>query len=345
MDETGKIDSKLMPKFSDDFIKQMYEKMVLARKFDEKALKLQRQGRIGTYASTLGQEACQVGSALALNQEDWVFPAFRENAVFIARGVPMEYIFGYWGGDERGNKLPEGLNEFTVSIPVGSQPLYAAGFAMASNIKKEKVVSIVYFGDGATSEGDVHEAMNFAGVYKAPIIFLCQNNQYAISTPRFKQNTAQTLAQKALGYGFEGIQVDGNDIFAVYKVVQAAAEKARKGDGPTFLELYTYRMENHTTADDATRYRSDAEVKKWGEKDPIARLQKYMTRKKLWSKDYEEKLQADCKDKVNEAVQKYESVAKPSVEDIFKYTFYELPQELKEQQEYLKKFIGDGTNE
>lgn len=339
MDEKGNVDEKLMPKISDKMIKKMYELMVLARKFDEKALKLQRQGRIGTYASVLGQEACQIGSSLALKDEDWIFPAFRENAAFISRNVPMHYLYLYWGGDERGSNMPG--NNFPFSIPVGTHPLHAVGCAMAIKYKKEKGVCVTYFGDGATSTGDFHEAMNFAGVFKLPVVFLCQNNQFAISVRRERQTASKTIAQKAIAYGFEGIQVDGNDVFAVYKATKYAVEKARKGKGPTLLELFTYRLENHTTADDWRRYRSEEEVKKWWEKEPIKRLRIFMEKKGLWNEEYERKLIEDCEKKVEKAVKDYESFERANYEDIFKYTFENMPEELIEQKEELKASLGD----
>ena len=217
LNEKGRCDERLKPRLSPKELRAMYEMMVLTRAFDEKAFKLQRQGRLGTYASVRGQEAAQIGSAFALQDSDWVFPAFRENGVFLAKGFPMEMLYQYWGGDERGMKIPDRFNFFTVAVPVGTQTLHAVGCAMAATYKKEKSAVIVYLGDGATSEGDFHEAMNFAGTFKAPVVFLCQNNQWAISLPVSRQTAAETLAQKALAYGFDGIRVDGNALFAVYK--------------------------------------------------------------------------------------------------------------------------------
>ncbi|MBI2085401.1 MAG: thiamine pyrophosphate-dependent dehydrogenase E1 component subunit alpha [Candidatus Aenigmarchaeota archaeon] len=249
--------------FSDltkDQIKEIYEFMVLSRIFDVKAISLQREGLLGTYPSIRGLEAAQVASAYALGKSDWMIPAFRENASMIVRGLPMEMILQYWGGDERGQKIPVEQNDLPFAIPVGTQPLHAAGIAMASKIMNDGIVSLVYFGDGATSEGDVNEAMNFAGVFKLPLVLVCVNNQWAISVPRKKQTAAQTIAQKAIAFGFNGIQVDGNDVFAVYKAVKDALEKARSGGGPTLIELFTYRIGDHTTADDAGKYREKTEV-------------------------------------------------------------------------------------
>src|SRR3989344_2657393 len=299
-------------------IKNFYELMVLARKFDEIALKLQREGRMLTYASILGQEA-QVGVALAMQPQDWMFPSFREGGAQIARGMPIDMLYQYWMGDERGQKIPEELNNFPISIPVGSQIPHAVGAAYAMKIKNTKSASVVFFGDGATSEGDFHEAMNVAGVLKVPCVFVCQNNKWAISVPVRKQTASQTIAQKAISYGVEGLQVDGNDIFAMYEAAKYALEKARAGNGPTFIEMDTYRMSDHTTADDATKYRPQSEVNEWKSKDPILRLQMFMESKKLWSVLYEKELAERVEKQVNDAVQKAESAEPQKTTDIFDY--------------------------
>lgn len=335
LDENGNCDESLMPKLSEAEIKKMYELMFLSRIFDEYALRLQREGRILTYASVKGQEACQIGSTLAMEEKDWIFPAFRENAAFIARGFPPEMLYQYWGGDERGMKIPEGFNIFTVAIPVASQIPHAVGFAWGAKLKGDDMAVVVYFGDGATSEGEFHEALNFAGVFRLPVVFICQNNQWAISMPRSRQSAAQTLAQKAIAYGFTGIQVDGNDVFAVYRATKEALERARSGE-PTLIECYTYRLSDHTTADDAKRYRSQEEVDAWMKKDPIDRLKKYMASKGIWSEEYEKKVRSEAIAKVEEAVKKSEAIQPASKEDIFKYTFAEMPQQLKDEMEELK---------
>jgi len=349
LDENGNVDSKEMPKISPAVIKQMYEYMVLTRVFDDKALKLQRQGRLGTYPPTRGQEAVQIGSALTIKNEDMVFPAFRENGVFMIRGMPLEMLYMFFIGDERGMAIPENVNMFPIIITVGSHMPHAVGAAMAFKIQKKKGAVINYFGDGATSEGDFHEALNFAGVYKAPIVFICQNNQWAISLPVSQQTAAKTLAQKAIAYGFEGIKVDGNDVFAVYKATQEALQKARSGKGPTLIECLTYRMADHTTSDDAKKYRKESEVKKWGKKDPILRLKRYMVRKKMFSDKYEKQVLEKAEKKIDEAVQKAESAPKYGPEEIFNYMYKELTPELKEQQaamlEELKKMPQEEKKE
>ena len=226
----------------------LYKKMAFIRLADQRALMLQRQGRFGTYAPIWGQEACQVGSAYALRKADWVFPAFREIGATLMMGISLKNFFLYWMGNEMGSRAPEGINFMPVSVPVGTQTLHAVGAAWAAKLKGDPVVTLVFFGDGATSKGDFHEAMNFAGVFKTPTVFFCQNNQFAISVPRSLQTASKTIAQKAIAYGFDGIQVDGNDLFAVFAATKEAVEKARSGGGPTLIEGVTYRIKGLKTA-------------------------------------------------------------------------------------------------
>lgn len=339
LDESGNCDEELMPKLTSAQIKKLYELMVLTRIFDEKALNLQRQGRLGTYAQIKGQEACQIGSAILMEKEDLAFPAFREHGLYLTRGMPPEMLLQYWGGDERGMKIPKNVNVFSVSIPVGSHALHATGAAMGFAYQKKKSVALAYFGDGATSEGDFHEALNFASVFKAPAIFICQNNQYAISTPVKEQSASETLAQKAIAHGMQGIKVDGNDVFAVYKATQDAMTKAREGKGPTFIECLTYRIGDHTTADDAKRYRNDSEVKQWEKKDPILRLKNYLIKKKLFSSAYEKEVAKNSEKLIDEAIKKYESQEAEDPEEIFHYTFAELTPNLKEQIDKMNEQI------
>lgn len=324
LNERGEADLSLMPKLSDDEIKRLFELLIISRKFDEMALNLHAEGRLGTYASILGQEASQIGSAFAIEKTDWVFPSFREMGVYIAMGYPMYKLFQYWTGDERGASTPEGLNIFPVCVPVGTQIPHAVGAAFAAKIKGHKIAAAAYFGDGGTSKGDFHEAFNIAGVYKLPVVFICQNNQWAISLPREKQTASKTIAQKAYSYGFEGIQVDGNDVFAVYKAAKDALEKARNGGGPTFIECFTYRLADHTTADDASRYRSNEEVEKWKEKDPLLRLRLFMQKKGIWSEKYEDDVIKNAVEKVDEAVKMEENTEPPKPEDVFRFTYKEL---------------------
>ncbi len=343
MDEHGRADSKLMPKLAPKAILKIYELMKLTRAFDNKAFSLQRQGLIGTFAPVRGQEATQIGSALALAREDWLFPMYRDMGSYIALGMPMHMLFQYWAWDERGQKIPEKINAFTMSIPVGTHVPHAVGFAMAARIKHRKLAVLVDFGDGATSKGDFHEGMNLAGVFNAPVVFLCENNQYAISMPRAKQTAAETLAQKALAYGFEGVEVDGNDIFAVYRVVKEALAKARAGKGPTLIECFTYRLADHTTADDASRYRKASEVKKWEQKDPIARLRKYLEHAKLWNKKKEAELDRRIARVIEAEVEKFKKITAPQPDEFFDYVFEKPTAALEEQRAYLKKILAEGN--
>ncbi len=333
LDEQGHCDEQLRPPLTEKEIQKLYRWMILSRTFDEKAFKLQREGRLGTYASILGQEATQVGSAFALQSSDWMIPSFREPAVSIIRGLPMRMIFQYWSGDERGSLIPEGQNDFPITIPVGTHIPIAAGIAWAAKAKKDAIAVMCYFGDGATSKGDFHEGFNFAGLFSLPIVFVCQNNQWAISVPLRSQTASETLAQKAIAYGFEGIQVDGNDVFAVYSAAREALDKARAGKGPTFIECFTYRIGDHTTADDATRYRSAEEVEAWRKKDPIERLRRYMEKRSLWDASYGEQVVSESKEEVEAAVKELEALSPPDPRDIFRYTFQEPTAELSEQME------------
>lgn len=335
INEQGIADTALLPPLEDPVLKDIFEKMVLVRTFNQRALSLQREGRIGTYASVLGQEASQIGSALALEGDDWIFPSFRESGVLISRGYPMWMLYRYWMGDERGMKAPEGLNIFPMSVPVGTQLPHAAGAAFAMRYRGEKKVSAVYFGDGGSSRGDFHEALNLAGVFKSPVVFLLQNNQWAISVPRARQSAAKTLAQRAFGYGIPGIQVDGNDVLAVYSATKEAVGRARRGEGPTLIECYTYRLDDHTTADDATRYRLKEDVEGWRKKEPMIRLRLFLEKKGLWTKEYEEEVSRKALEAVDKDIEKAEKYPAPVPADIIRYTNSELTQTQKRELEEL----------
>ena len=335
LDEKGNADTALLPNLSDSDLKKLFELIILSRQFDQRALQLHAEGRLGTYASILGQEASQIGSAFALEKTDWVFPSFRENAVYITLGFPIWMLFQYWTGDERGMKTPDNLNIFPVCVPVGTQPPHAVGAAFAAKVKGHKTAAVTYFGDGGSSKGDFYESMNLAGVYKLPVVFICQNNQWAISVPRERQTAAKTIAQKACACGFEGIQVDGNDIFAVYKATKDALEKARAGNGPTLIECFTYRMGDHTTADDASRYRPKEDLEKWKLKDPLLRLKLYMEKKGLWTKQYEDDLKKKITEFVDNEIKKAESESLPDPKDIINFTYKELTQRQKKELETL----------
>ncbi len=327
LNENGKIaDQKEMPRLSKEEIKKIYYLMVLSREFDQRAVLMQREGRIYTYASLRGQEASQIGSAFAMEKTDLAFPSFREHGVYITRGASLSSIFLYHKGDERGS-CSKDVNVFMPSIPVASQIPHAAGAGMALAYKKKKSAVIAYFGDGATSKGDFHEALNFAGVFKAHVVFLCQNNQYAISLPFSQQTAAETVAQKAIAYGIKGIKVDGNDVFAVYKATKQALEDAYNGI-PTLVECMTYRLGDHTTSDDNTKYRSKKEVEAHEKLEPISRLRNYMYSEKIISKAEDKVILEKAKKEVDAAVKKFEQIKPYSAEDIIKYLYEKIPDEL-----------------
>ena len=337
----GRLEESLRPDLSDETIQKLYRDMIILRVMDQRALGFQRQGRMGTYPPVSGQEAAQAASSYALGKEDWVFPSFRETGVLYLRGVPLRDVFLYWMGSEEGQKVPPDVKVFPVAVPVGTHPLHAVGAGWAARLQGEKMCTIAYFGDGATSEGDFHEAMNFAGVFQTPTIFFCQNNQYAISVPRKKQTASKTIAQKAIAYGFPGVQVDGNDPLAVYAATKDARERAVSGLGPTFIEAVTYRFGPHTTADDPTKYREDAEVEEWRKLDPMLRLQKYLGERGLWNEGLEAQWKADAEKILNQAIQEAEAVPLPDPEEMFLYTFAEPPPPLKEQMEDYLNFLKE----
>lgn len=285
LDENGERDSDLEPDIDAERLKRMFRTMVLARRFDEHLLKLQRQGRIGTFAPVKGQEACQIGALSVLDESDWFVPAFREFAAMHWRGAALTDILLYAAGYNEGAAVPEGARDLPTAIPVASQIPHAVGLGYASRYRERGEVALVFFGDGATSEGDFHEALNFAGLLNTPTVFFCQNNRWAISLPRDKQSKSKTLAQKGLAYGLPCLQVDGNDVLAVHAGVAEAVERARNGDGPTLIEGLTYRLSVHTTADDPGKYRDEEEVETWKERDPLPRFRNYLIEREVISED------------------------------------------------------------
>jgi len=254
-------------------------------------------------------------------------------------GVALKDFMLYWMGNEMGSRAPEGINMMPVSVPVGSHIPHAVGAAWAAKLRGDKIVTVAYFGDGATSKGDFHEAMNFAGVFKTPTLFFCQNNQFAISVPRSRQTASATIAQKAIAYGFGGIQVDGNDLFAVITATREAVDKARSGGGPTLIEGVTFRFGPHTTADDPTKYRTDQEIERWKPLDPMIRLRFYLKAKGLWTEEIETQMTEDAQKGIDQAVKDAEAVSAPEIEEIFEYVFSEMTPPLKEQLEYLKSTL------
>lgn len=337
----GKCDEALKPDIPKEKLLEIYRLMVLGRVFDDKAFKLQRQGRLGTYPPIAGQEATQFVPPLCLQKKDWLIPTYRGQGAYFARGMDLVNSLLYWGGDDRGVRFPEGQNDMIFSIPVGTHLTQAAGVAWGAKLRKDPSVVLCYLGDGASSKGDFHEALTFAGVFKLPVIYLIENNQWAISVPRSKQCAALTLAQKAFGYGVEGIQVDGNDALAVYKAVTEAVARAREGKGATVIEAETYRLSDHTTADDASRYRSKEETAAWKSKDPISRLKKYLESQNLWSEDQEASCIKEAQGKVQAAIEEYESYPEPNPLDIFKNVMAEPPWNVLEQRRELEEILQE----
>ncbi len=335
----GTLQPGLKPPIDDKETSTLYQKMVFIRLADQRGLLLQRQGRFGTYAPLWGQEACQIGSAYVLQKGDWVFPAFREIGATLMMGIPLKDFMLYWMGNEMGSRAPKGINMMPVSIPVGTHIPHAVGAAWAAKLRGDQIVAVAYFGDGATSKGDFHEAMNFAGVFKTPTLFFCQNNQFAISVPRSRQTASATIAQKAIAYGFDGIQVDGNDLFAVIMATREAVDKARAGGGPTLIEGVTFRFGPHTTADDPTKYRTDEEIERWKPLDPMIRLRSYLKAKGLWTEEVETRVTEDAQKEIDQAVKDAEAVSAPEPKEIFEYVFAEMTPPLKEQLEYLKSTL------
>ncbi|MEK6892210.1 MAG: pyruvate dehydrogenase (acetyl-transferring) E1 component subunit alpha [Nanoarchaeota archaeon] len=335
LDENGNCDESLVPNLSNENIKKIYEMLILIRVFDQKAFNMQRQGRLGTYIQFKGQEACQVGSAFAMQDDDFIFPMYRNSGLLIARKHPIVQVLQYWNGDERGMKSPPNVNNFPIAISVGTHIIHAAGAGWAAKLRGTKQVSVTYFGEGATSKGDFHEAMNFAGVFNTQTIFFCENNQFAISVPRSKQTHAETIAQKAIAYGIEGIQIDGMDIFAVYKATKDAIDKARAGKGPTLIEAYTYRLCDHSTSDDASRYRSKEEVEAWMKKDCVERLEKYMKKKNLLDDAYKAKVLENSQQVIEKAVTEFEKLTPPDARDMFTFVYANLTPQQKEEMEEL----------
>ena len=347
LNEKGELDASLEPDMPEELLLKLHRALILSRKFDERLLNLQRQGRIGTFAPISGQEAAQLGAVALLRPSDWMVPAFRETAAEIWRGRSLESVIIYNNGYSEGAEIPPDLNNLPISVPVGSQILHAVGLGWAAKYRQTDAVAMTFFGDGATSEGDFHEGLNFAGVFQAPVIFVCQNNHWAISMPVAKQTRSKTLAQKAIAYGLPGIQVDGNDILAVYAAAKEAVDRARAGQGPTLIECITYRMAMHTTADDPKRYRTEEEVEKWRERDPIVRYQKYLVDKGLLSEDKIAGIEAEVLEEIQGAVDGAEEQMKALGDpiDMFEHAYARMPAYLKEQKEAFAREVAAITEE
>jgi len=321
-----------LPRPSDEEVLEAYRVMVLARQADAWAVNLNRQGRMPTYVLNEGQEANSAGALLALRPGDWFVPAYRELAGMLLRGLPLHQIYLYWHGNELGSHLPrETYHMLPISVPVGSQPLHAVGLAYAERrLGRERAV-LTFMGEGATSTGDWHEALNLAGVWKAGVVFYAQNNQWAISLPSGKQTASATVAEKAFAYGFEGVQVDGNDLFAVYAAVKLAADRARAGGGPTLIEGYTYRLGAHTTSDDPSRYRAAEEVRRWELLDPLLRLERYLEARGLITEEGIRDLRDKCLARARAEFEETERLGDPERADGFLFMYHELPEPLQAQ--------------
>ncbi len=313
-------------------VRALYEQMLFARQYDHKSVSLQKQGRLATYAPFEGQEAAQIGSAAALEPSDWMVATYRDAAAMWAHGYPMETLFLGRTGDERGGMPPDDVPILPPSITVGGHMIHAVGLAWAARLMDEPRIAITYFGDGATSEGDFHEAMNFAAVYETPTVFLCQNNGYAISLPIDRQTRSESIAVKAGAYGMPGVLVDGNDLLAVYAATKAAADRARAGGGPTLIEALTYRIGPHTTNDDPGRYRTPQEEALARSKDPLARVRVYLEDHDAWGPDDEEATVEAAGIAVDEAIAAAEAVPPPDPHHVFSAMFAEPTRQLTEQE-------------
>jgi pyruvate dehydrogenase E1 component alpha subunit len=314
-----------------DTLVALYRAMMLTRAFDAKAIAMQRTGKIGTFASSVGQEAIGVGMAAAMLPEDALFPSYRDHAAQLRRGVTMTESLLYWGGDERGSDFSIARHDYPNAVPIGTQVCHAAGAAYAFKLRGEPRVAVALVGDGGTSKGDFYEGMNMAGAWRAPLVIVVNNNQWAISVPRASQTAAQTLAQKAIAAGIEGRQVDGNDVIAVHEAALAALERARRGDGPTLIEALSYRLGDHTTADDATRYRDPEVVARQWLNEPLVRMRKYLMRTIAWDKSKEEALGKECQAQVEASVQAYLSIEPPDTSAMFEHLYATLPHALEPQ--------------
>jgi len=346
LDEQNRPNSKVEPKLSKEQLLSMYRNMQLTRFFDERGMLLQRQGRIGFYVPSFGQEAVQIGTSAALGENDWVFPSYREPGVFISRGASLfEMLCNLWGNQSdvcKGRQMPvhysfSDLKLFSVSSPISTQVIQAVGASLASQLRKEKDIAITYFGDGGTSENDFHTGLTFAGAMKTPTVFICTNNQFAISVPTSKQTGAERIADKAIGYGMPGIAVDGNDTLAVYAATHEAVERARRGGGPTLIECVTFRMGPHSSSDDPTRYRDSKMYDAWAKRDPIQRFREYLEGKKLWDQKKQEALDKELKALLAEAVEKAEKEPAPAIETLFEDVYESPTAQLMRQKEALQK--------
>ncbi|MEE8119402.1 MAG: pyruvate dehydrogenase (acetyl-transferring) E1 component subunit alpha [Gammaproteobacteria bacterium] len=335
LDPEGKTTTKQLPAFAKnaDELIEMYKMMSFVRVFDTKAIALQRTGQLGTYASCLGHEATHVGIGMAMQEDDVFCPMYREYGAQFVRGVKPHEVLLFWGGDERGNNFSGPAQDFPWCVPIATQFHHATGAAMALKYFNRKAAAVAVIGDGGTSQGDFYESLNAAGVWDLPCVFVIANNQWAISVPLEIQTRCQTLAQKGIAGGIHCEQVDGNDIIAVRDIMEQALTRARDGKGTTIVEAKTYRLSDHTTADDARRYRAQEEVDENWAKEPLIRMRKYLVDTGAWDDKKEEAMLADCATRVDEEVKLYKETGKPPVSDMFDYMFANLPEELQAQRQ------------
>ena len=328
--------ARTLPDWCDNpgWLLRCYHFMVLARQFDTKAINLQRTGQMGTYASLLGSEAIDVATALSMSSDDVLVPYYRNHACQIVRGMPMEEVLLYWGGDERGNASPAQHQDFPNAVPIATQSLHACGVATAFKVRNQKRAVVTFIGDGGTSKGDFMEALNVAGIWQLPVVFIINNNQWAISVPRKIQNAASQLADKAIAAGIPGHQIDGNDAIAVREAVNSALQHAYEGKGPTLIEAVSYRLSDHTTADDATRYRPSQELKEAWEKEPVKRLRDLLLHLGIWDETKEQALQHETAYLVQSAAEKYLEIPPQPIESLFDHLYAELPTHLTEQRDW-----------
>ncbi len=342
LDEHGRVDRQLEPAITDEVQRKMFRAMLLGRRFDEKMLELQRTGRIGTFPPIKGQEAAQIGSVIHLEERDWFVPSFRETAAEILRGRSMESVLLYYNGYNEGALLDATQRDLPMSIPVASQILHAVGLGWAASYRGSDEVVMAIFGDGATSEGDFHEALNCAAVFQTPVVFVCQNNHWAISIPLARQTRSRTIAEKALAYNMPALRVDGNDILAVYAATAEAVARARQGGGPTLIECVTYRIMMHTTADDPKKYRRDEEVEPWRQRDPLIRYGRYLAEKGVLGEEAARQVEEEVREEIRQAVEKAENTMRSLGDplDMFDHVYAELPPRLRQQKEQLSRNLA-----
>jgi len=336
LDEHGKPVIENMPALASDLdqLTQLYKTMTQVRIFDDKAIKLQRTGKLGTYASSLGHEAIHVGMGSAMKHEDVLAPMYREYGAMMCRGVKMSEILTYWGGNEEGSNFSGPAHDYPICVPIATQCMLASGSAMAFKLRKQPRVAVTIVGDGGSSKGDFLEALNAAGAWQLPVVFVIANNQWAISVPRKKQSGAQTLAQKGLAAGLPSVQVDGNDIVAVRWAMDTAIKRAREGKGASVIECITYRLSDHTTADDASRYRPTDEVEDAWKLEPLIRLKAYLKDQGVWSDDQQTELETECASAVEDAVTEYMNTPIPAITEMFDHMYDELPHDLAQQRAF-----------